>query len=612
MGVLNNAQRVLAALAICTSVQASQEVSLPGYGRFIGTTISQTLTNKTLPAAVDAWLGIDFASQPVGDARFAPAGPPAAFDGVKNATQYGLACVQDPEALPYAQGEACLNMNVFRPQNVSADAKLPILLWIYGVSFESTFLLGSRIRSTRRAPLQTPSIIVRRQYTKHVQGGFVTGNARSFDGPAFVANAKEPLMVVTFNYRVNSLGFLPTPAFERLGLLNLGLRDQELLFKFVQQYISAFGGDPTRVSLGGRSAGAHSVGIHLFHNYNRTVGASPLFSQAILQSGSVTARSFPNASYPLYQAQFTRYLDMVGCSASAAISDTNLLSCLRAAPIETLQNASTILFNDSEYSITWPFQPTLGGPLLEQRGSDSGRNGHFYSIPTITTTVRDEANYYSPGNLSTDSDFTSFLHTLLPNLTPQDLADLSTLYPDPTNTSTSTTSPYTNSPNSTQYTRISAALTDYMYTCPGQETALRMSWSSSSTPPPPPVYKLNFAVNNSFPAWQGIPHTADTKYTWAEPRDSRPVGVQYPDVGVLLHGYLANFVVNGDPNVGRNTARGASVPYWPPYVDAWEAGRPGLQLEMRAFGESVVVGDAGRRVQCEWWREEGRAPRLEK
>ncbi|KAF2853737.1 alpha/beta-hydrolase [Plenodomus tracheiphilus IPT5] len=583
MGIFNTAQRVVAALAICNGVQASHEVSLPGYGRFVGTTISQTLTNKALPATVDAWLGIDFASQPVGEARFAPVGPPAAFDGVKNATQYGLSCVQDPETLPYEQGEACLSMNVFRPQNVSADAKLPILLWIYG-------------------------------------GAFVTGSSRSFDGPSFVANAKEPLIVVTFNYRVNSLGFLPTPAFERLGLLNLGLRDQETLFKFVQQYISAFGGDPRRVTIGGRSAGAHSVGIHLFHNYNKTASASPYFSQAILQSGSVTARSFPNASYPLYQAQFTRYLSLIGCNATANTTDTQLLSCLRSTPISAIQKASTTLYNDSKYSITWPFQPTLGGPLLEQRGSLSGSNQQFYPIPIITTNVPDEAKFYSPGNLTTNDHFTSFLHTLLPGLTPTDLDDLSTLYPDPAapNTTTTTTinnTPYDYSPNSTQYNRISAALTDYMYICPGQETALRMS--NAHSPHASHVYKLVFATNNTFPPWQGIPHTADTKYTWVEPYSSnRTIGVQYPDVGALLHAYFANFVGSGDPNLGVGTRRlreeGRWVPVWPGYRDEVGEGREGLQVVIRPFGESGVESDGRRRLQCEWWRDEGRAARLEK
>lgn len=364
----------------------------------------------------------------------------------------------------------------------------------------------------------------------------------------------------------------------------------------MQQYISFFGGDPRRVTIGGRSAGAHSVGIHLFHNYNKTTGASPLFSQALLQSGSVTARSFPNASYPLYQEQFSRYLDLIGCGAVANSSDATVLSCLRSAPITAIQNASTTLFAESEYAITWPFQPTKGGPLLEQAGSTSGINGQFYNIPTITTNVRDEAKYYSPGNIETNEDFLAYINTLVPGLTTSDLADLEALYPDPTN---DTNGPYANSPNSTQYDRVSAALTDYMYACPGQETTIRLSAANA------PVYKLLFAVNNTFPTWKGIPHTADTKYTWAEP--SGAGGVQYPDVGKLLHGYFADFVVHGNPSGGNRTG----VPVWPKYVDGGE-GRPGAQLRLEAFGNSRVEGDGIRRVQCEWWRAEERAARLEK
>jgi acetylcholinesterase len=389
---------------------------------------------------------------------------------------------------------------------------------------------------------------------------------------------------------------LPHPVFERLGLLNIGLLDQERLFKFVQQYISAFGGDPHHVTIGGRSAGAHSVGIHLFHNYNKTVGASPLFSQAILQSGSSTARSFPNASYPLYQQQFSRYLGLTGCSNVANSTDDAILACLRAAPITAIQNASALLFQESEYPITWPFQPTLGGPLLKQSGSASGINSQFFNIPTITSNVRDEAKYYSPGDIETNEEFLAFLKNLIPGLSTDDLSDIETLYPDPANSSES---PYINSPNSTQYERISAALTDFMYVCPGQETAVRMSSAGA------PVYKLAFAVNNTFSTWKGIPHTADTKYTWAETGGSG--GVQYPEVGKLLHGYFSDFVALGDPNKGNRTG----VPKWPKYVDGGE-GVPGLQLRMEAFGNSRVEGDGIRRRQCDWWRDEERARRLEK
>jgi acetylcholinesterase len=390
---------------------------------------------------------------------------------------------------------------------------------------------------------------------------------------------------------------MPHPSFERLGLLNLGLRDQELLFEFVQKYISEFGGDPDRVTIGGRSAGAHSVGIHLFHNYNKTEGASPLFSQAILQSGSITARSFPNASYPLYQEQFSRYLEATGCSEVANSTDTAILTCLRAAPISAIQDISATLFQESEYAITWPFQPTRGGPLLELAGSEAGINSQFFNIPTITTNVRDEAKYYSPGDIDTNEEYLAFLHNLIPGLNADDLADLETLYPDPMN---NTNSPYTYSPNATQYDRLSAALTDFMYVCPGQETAVRMASAGV------PVYKLRFTVNNTFPAWKGIPHTADTKYTWAEGSGSG--GVQYPDVGKLLNGYFSDFVALGDPNAGKREG----VPKWPKYVDDYENGAPGLQLRMEAFGNTRVEGDAIRRVQCEWWRDEERAVRLEK
>ncbi|KAF2644006.1 alpha/beta-hydrolase [Massarina eburnea CBS 473.64] len=566
MGLTGLVQRFVAAFAVLTtlsSTEAAHSVTLSGYGSFVGTTISQTLTKKSLPATVDAWLGIDYATQPVGDGRFAAVSTPSAFEGSKNASQYGYACVQDVEYVSYPQNEACLNMNVFRPQNVSSSEKLPVLIWVHG-------------------------------------GGFVSGSSRSFDGAAFVANSKEPLIAVTFNYRVNSLGFLPSPVMDRLGLLNLGLLDQQQVFKFVQQYISAFGGDPDRVTIGGRSAGAHSIGIHLFHNYNKTEGASPLFSQAIIQSGSVTGRAFPNASYPLYQTQFASYLDGIGCSKVANSTDAAILGCLRTAPIDSIQNISNSLFHESEYAITWPFQPTRGGPLLEQAGSTSGVNGQFYHIPTITTNVRDEAKLYAPGNIETNQQFLDYLKNLIPGLNSQDLSDLETLYPDPTGDINGDYSPYAHSPNATQFERLSAALTDYMYVCAGQETAVRMSSAGV------PVYKLRFTTNNTWPAWEGIPHTSDTKYTWAEP--SGAGGVQYPDVGKLLHGYFSDFVALGDPSKANRTG----VPKWPKYVDDNENGVPGLQIRIEAFGQSRVEGDAIRRTQCEWWRDEGRAGRLEK
>jgi acetylcholinesterase len=139
MGSLHIVQRVITTFTVLTSLSSvtatysTSEVTLPGYGSFVGTSISQTLTKKPLPETVDAWLGIEYATQPVGEARFAPVGRPEPFSGVKNASQYGFSCHQDPLDISYEMNEACLSMNVYRPQNLSSHAKLPVLIWVHGV-----------------------------------------------------------------------------------------------------------------------------------------------------------------------------------------------------------------------------------------------------------------------------------------------------------------------------------------------------------------------------------------------------------------------------------------------------------------------------------------------
>jgi acetylcholinesterase len=150
MGLLGACQRLALASAVLSSLpstHAIEAVTLPGYGSFAGTTVNQTLTKKALPAPVDAWLGIDYASPPVGDGRFAPSTPPAAFSGTKNATQYGFSCVQDPTLVPFPQDEACLSMNVFRPKHVSPDDKVPVLIWIHGVSIMNLHMNDKLTRS---------------------------------------------------------------------------------------------------------------------------------------------------------------------------------------------------------------------------------------------------------------------------------------------------------------------------------------------------------------------------------------------------------------------------------------------------------------------------------
>ncbi|KAF6805483.1 para-nitrobenzyl esterase [Colletotrichum sojae] len=551
-----NALFAASQVVLSPAAAAYNPVTLKDYGSFTGTIVNSTLSGRPLKAPVDAWLGIDYSTQPVGEGRFGPVTWPAAFNGTRAATKFGKTCIQDPTSTDVStQDEACLNFNVFRTRGVPLDQKTPVLVWIHG-------------------------------------GAFYAGSYRSFDAAAFAASSPEPITVVNFHYRINSLGFLPSALFEEEGLLNLGMRDQHHFLQFVQKHIAAFGGDPDAVTIGGRSAGGHSVGILYFHNYAEDTG-KPLFARAIHQSGSVTARAFPNATYPLYVKQFADYMAFLGCSPDA--DNAEALACLRAADINDIRNISTKMYYDYDPALTWPFQPTQGGPLLEKFGSQSGYDGTFFHVPTITSTVSDEAKYYMDGTKETNEEFLDFLHNISPALNATDLELLSELYPDP---ATNPDSPFANSPNSTQYNRLSAAWSDYAYICPGQETAYRASTAGV------PTWKLHFNTNNSWPAWRGIPHTADTKYTWDEPV------VQYPEVSHIYHGYLSSFVLSGDPNAHRYPGS----PEWPRYEPAGYGldSEPALQLIVQPNNGTQVEKDEIRREACLYWRDPERAPRLNK
>ncbi|KAK8134779.1 alpha/beta-hydrolase [Apiospora sp. TS-2023a] len=510
----------LSQIPLTAAQSPSQAVTLEGYGSFTGTTVNSTYSGHTLPALVDAWLGIEYATQPVGERRFQTVSWPSTFDGVKEATSYGKACIQDASYLDAEiQDEACLNFNVYRTQGVPLDQKLPVLVWIHG-------------------------------------GAFVTGSWKSFDGAAFAASSKVPITVVNFHYRVNSLGFLPSELFETEGLLNLGLTDQAFFLKeFVQKHIASFGGDPEQVTIGGRSAGGHSVGIHYFHNYNEDTD-KPYFARAIHQSGSVTARAFPNATYPLYVRQFTEYMSYLGCP-----TDDNkaAMACLRAADINKIREISTKLYEDSEHNITF--------------GSQSGYDGTFFHVPVLTSNVNDEGKLYLPGDLETNEEFLEYMHNGSPDLNATDLSLLGELYPDP---AVHADSPFAHSPNSTQYNRLSAAWSDYV-AVQYQRVVAQLA---------------------------GDPHTSDTKYTWDEPT------VQHPDISHVYHGYLASFVTAGDPN----THRYPGSPFWPNYEPAGYGldSTPAKQLVVQPDNGTRAAPDVIRREACLFWRDPERAPRLNK
>jgi para-nitrobenzyl esterase len=213
-----------------------------------GTIEGVRMSEKETPLRV--FKGIPYAAAPVGELRWKPPQPVSAWAGVRSATEFGARCMQLPmfkmEFRSRTMSEDCLFLNVWTPAQ-SADEKLPVLVYFYG-------------------------------------GGFAAGDSSEprYDGASL---ASREMVTVTVNYRLGVFGFLALPELARESAHgaagNYGLLDQHAALRWVRENIAKFGGDPSKVTIGGESAGSVAVSAHL---------ASPLsqglFARAIGQSGA--------------------------------------------------------------------------------------------------------------------------------------------------------------------------------------------------------------------------------------------------------------------------------------------------------------------------------------
>lgn len=198
---------------------------------------------------VNVFKGLPYALPPVGAARWTPPRPMPRWEGARDASEFGPACVQNKSGPfniyandPKAMSEDCLLLNIWTP---ATARKAPVMVWIHGGS---------------------------------LWGGY--GHEAIYDGARM---AEQGVVVVSINYRVGVLGYLAHPGLSAespQGISgNYGLQDQIEALRWVQKNIEAFGGDPANVTIAGESAGGLSV-MYLM----ASPAARGLFSKAIAQS----------------------------------------------------------------------------------------------------------------------------------------------------------------------------------------------------------------------------------------------------------------------------------------------------------------------------------------
>ncbi len=297
---------------------------------------------------VRAFKGIPFAAPPTGPLRWRAPSPARAWQGVLNADRFGPSPVQPMHhrdqiffqaaqtigAREAAYSEDCLTLNIWTPAG-SEQARLPVMLWFYGG--------GNRSGA---------------------------GSQGIFDGESL---ARKGVVLVTFNYRLGSLGFLAHPELSaESGTGNSGnqsLLDDIAALQWIKRNIAAFGGDPGCVTLFGESAGAGHVNCLM---------ASPLakglFHRAIGQS-SGRFRGAGGGMVSLAQAEAAGVKFAQGQKAES-------LAALRLRPADELVRPAGFDF-------------IVDGHVLTQDLQSAFEHGDQHDVPLLLGSNSDEGTPYS-------------------------------------------------------------------------------------------------------------------------------------------------------------------------------------------------------------------------
>ncbi|KAL3419365.1 carboxylesterase family protein [Phlyctema vagabunda] len=218
--------------------------------------------------------------------------------------------------------EDCLTLNVIRPYITTKSSALPVVIWIHGGGF-----WGGSAADTQ------------------LNGSYIVQQS--------VAQS-TPIIFVSIQYRLLFYGFPSGNEPHALGVENLGLLDQRLAFQWVQENIAAFGGDPSKVTVMGESAGGTGILQHLVAYGGRN---DNLFRAAIVESGSFYDMPCNWNISDIREANYRSFLNEIGC---------DNFSCLQNLDNEILFNVSLKYYDQFLPSIDGTFMPAHPVELFNQ------------------------------------------------------------------------------------------------------------------------------------------------------------------------------------------------------------------------------------------------------
>ncbi|KAF2730551.1 alpha/beta-hydrolase [Polyplosphaeria fusca] len=585
-GLTWSAIALLSSLNGCVLAEPIPKVARAAPTVDLGYSTYQGTYNST--SKINVFKGIRYAAPPVGELRWrAPHAPATNRSTAIPATQDPPICPQTgassetPPIYGFVSGpgnEDCLFLNVFAPANAK---NLPVFLWIHG-------------------------------------GGYGLFSARTLDPTEFQATNGNNFITVVIQYRLGAFGFLAGADVQEDGTPNAGLLDMDFALQWVQKYIKKFGGDPSRVTIGGESAGAAAVmyqamaygGKQKKNLFNNIISASPWI---------------PNQYNYDHEVPTKHYDDFAEAAGCGNADDT--LQCLRDADSAVLQNASAKVSEAGPFG-TFAFLPVTDGTFVQQRPTQQLTSKVLKGKRILTGNNANEGVPLSPPTSSTLQDFRKYIDITYPSFKAADKAALEAKYAytgddkdtnpsSPLFETTGTTFPTAVNQSgfaTGQQQRLFNVFAESTFDCPSH-------WLASAFPQ---AWKYQYSVPPAY-------HGADLTAYWS-------IGTSVPgnDFKHAFQKIWGSFITKDSPIISVKDAKGsksnATVPEaygglmdWPQWTEGNKAlmslnttgGTPVRQeptenLKYFVYVEPGVTNqfkladggkwEGGRGDRCKWWK----------
>lgn len=467
--------------------------------------------------------------------------------------QHGALClsVQNPSfsfpTIPVPYSEDCLFIDVYAPANATRAGRgqgLPVMIWFQG-------------------------------------GAFVQLFNPNYNGTGLIDASDGNVIVVSFNYRTGPYGFLASDKLRAEGNLNIGLHDQRAAIKWVQRHISAFGGDPDKITLFGASVGGGSVLLQLLA-YG---GNEPCEDETQWRSGIAQSVYLP----PVYTVEemefhYTELLNRTQCDD---------LECLRTLSTYELQlaNIETAYPGQADIPI-FGYGPVIDGALLPDLPTSLLKQGRFAKDkPLITGTSRTEGTIFAPQaeNITAANQFVT---TQLPKLTDASLVQLQMLY-----NNTPSALPGVQANMSSFFYYAAELYGDALFTCP----TINFAANLQSQGVPVHVFVDNIRDPVEVAAGFIVPHTWEIQAVWGPKyatqyvalpgADSYAAGKSNAAIVPVVQSYWTHFVASGgDPN-----KRGNNTPIF------WEDFQGGRSVALATNRTRMQAIDKDLLEKCAFW-----------